>query len=192
MSQRRRRNAVTTGGGNRSGIIIFAATVAAILVIGGLLVAQELLREEPGYALADQGNYHLAEPDEAHVSYNSSPPTSGPHMPGLAPAQIYNEQVPDEFQVHNLEDGFVNVQYDCPDGCPDLVAQLTDVVNEYIGEPEGRILMGPYAGITDPVTGQSRRIALTAWTRLDAFDEFDVERIRAFIDAYMGIDHHVP
>ena len=34
------------------------------------------------------------------------------------------------------------------------------------------------------------RIALTAWTRLDTFDEFDENRIVRFIDAYRGIDHH--
>ena len=109
----------------------------------------------------------------------------------LAPGQIYDVQVPDEIQIHNLEDGHVNVQYDCPDGCNELVAQLTGVVSEYVAEPEGRVLMGPYNGIIDPVTGQRRRIALTAWTRLDTFDDFDEERIRTFIDAYMGLDHHV-
>lgn len=189
MSQRRR-NAVTTGG-NRSGIIIFAVTVAVILLIIGLLALQEVLHEEPGYALENQGNHHLADIQEPHLPYNSSPPTSGPHMAWLTPGQIYDVQVPDEIQIHNLEDGHVNVQYDCPDGCPELVSQLTRVVSEYIAEPEGRVLMGPYSGIIDPVTGQKRRIALTAWTRLDTFDEFDEERIRAFIDAYMGIDHHV-
>ena len=190
MSQRRR-NAVAAGGGNRSGMIIFAATVVVILLIGGLLVLQEVLHEEPGFALDNQGNYHLADIQEPHLPYNSSPPTSGPHMASLAPGQIYDVQVPDEIQIHNLEDGHVNVQYDCPDGCAELVAQLTAVVSEYIAEPEGRVLMGPYNGIIDPVTGQNRRIALTAWTRLDTFDEFDEERIRTFIDAYMGLDHHV-
>jgi hypothetical protein len=34
------------------------------------------------------------------------------------------------------------------------------------------------------------RIALTAWTRLDAFDTFDEGRINRFIKAYQGIDHH--
>jgi hypothetical protein len=34
------------------------------------------------------------------------------------------------------------------------------------------------------------RIALTAWTRLDAFDEFDEGRIHRFIRVYRGIDHH--
>jgi hypothetical protein len=35
------------------------------------------------------------------------------------------------------------------------------------------------------------RIALTAWTRIDTFDESDEGRIVRFIDAYRGIDHHV-
>jgi hypothetical protein len=34
------------------------------------------------------------------------------------------------------------------------------------------------------------RIALTAWTRIDAFEEFDEARVRRFIDRYRGIDHH--
>ena len=189
MSQRRR-NAVSAGG-NRSGIIIFGLTIVGLLLIGGLLIAQELLREEPGYALEDQGNYHLAEMDEPHVPYNSSPPTSGPHMAWLTPGDIYDVQVPDEVQVHNLEDGHVNVQYDCPDGCDELVSQLAEIVTEYLEQPDGRVLMGPYEGIADPVTNQRRRIALTAWTHIDTFDDFDEERVRTFIDAYMGIDHHV-
>ena len=35
------------------------------------------------------------------------------------------------------------------------------------------------------------RIALTAWHRLDKFEEFDEGRIRDFIERYEGIDHHV-
>ena len=190
MSQRRR-NAIDGSGGSRSGIIIIAATVAGILLIGALLVLQEVLHEEPGFALDSQGNFHLEAEDQPHLPYNSSPPTSGPHMPYLAPGAIYADQVPDEVQIHNLEDGHVNIQYDCPDGCDELVTQLTEIVDEYLAGPDGRVLMGPYSGIMDPITEQSRRIALTAWTRLDTFDEFDEERIRSFINAYVGLDHHV-
>ncbi len=161
------------------------------MLIIALLVLQEALRYEPGHELPDQGNLHLFALNQPHEPYNSSPPTSGPHMPSLLPPDIYPEQVPDEMQVHNLEDGFVNVQYDCPEGCLELVTQLTELVNEYLAEGEGRVLMGPYEGITDPETEQRHRIALTAWTRLEVFDDFDAERIHSFIDAYRGLDHHV-
>ena len=41
-----------------------------------------------------------------------------------------------------------------------------------------------------PYPSMKSRIALTAWTRLDRFDEFDEKRIVRFIEAYRGIDHH--
>ena len=44
--------------------------------------------------------------------------------------------------------------------------------------------------ILAPYPGMKTRIALTAWTRLDAFNDFDESRIRRFITAYRGIDHH--
>jgi hypothetical protein len=34
------------------------------------------------------------------------------------------------------------------------------------------------------------RIASTAWGRIDRLDEYDEERIVAFIDAYRGLDRH--
>ena len=193
MSTQRRPAAAKTP---RSGRTIILVTIAVIVLIGALLVLQETTRSEPGFALADQGNLHLAELNDPHTPYNSTPPTSGPHMPFLTQPGIYDEQVPDVVQVHNLEDGFVNVQYDCPSGCDELAAQLEDIVTSYVTSylargSEGRVLMGPYSGITDPETGQRRRIALTAWTRLETFDDLDADRITAFIDAYIGIDHHV-
>ena len=185
-----RRGATTDGGGR--GRLIIILTVAVVVLIGALLILQEATRSEPGLSLADQGNIHLVELEDPHTPYNSSPPTSGPHMPFLTAPGIYEEQLPDVIQVHNLEDGYVNIQYDCPDGCGELVSQLTDIVESYLARgSEGSVLMGPYTGITDLDTGQSRRIALTAWTRLETFDEFDAERITTFIDSYMGLDHHV-
>jgi hypothetical protein len=133
----------------------------------------------PGVALPSQGNAHIDLPTEPHVPYNSDPPTSGPHLPYIAPWGIHTEPLTKELQVHNLEDGGVMVQYNCPTPCPDLVAKLKAIVD---GFPD-HVILAPYPGM-------KTRIALTAWTRIDAFDNFDESRIVRFIKAYRGIDHH--
>jgi hypothetical protein len=133
----------------------------------------------PGALMADQGNLHINTEKDPHEPYNSDPPTSGPHMPYIAPWGVHTEPISKELQVHNLEDGGVMVQYNCPSGCPDLVEKLKGIVSRY---PEF-VILAPYPGM-------KTRIALTAWTRIDQFDEFDEARIRRFIDAYKGIDHH--
>jgi hypothetical protein len=111
--------------------------------------------------------------------YNTSPPTSGPHLGSLARWGVHEVPIPNELQVHNLEDGGVMVQYNCPDGCPDLVTQLEGVVDQY----HDGIILAPYPGMDS-------RIALTAWQRIDQFEEFDAERISRFIRAHRGDDHH--
>jgi hypothetical protein len=134
----------------------------------------------PGEPVADMGNLHLEEGQRSPIAYNSSPPTSGPHYESIASWGVHTERIPDELMVHNLEDGGVGVWYDCPDGCPELVSQLGEVVERY---HEG-VLLAPYPGM-------DTRIALTAWTRIDKFDEFDQDRIIRFIRAFRGEDHHV-
>ncbi len=127
-----------------------------------------------GETVASQGREHIGFGEE-HPEYNSLPAASGWHynIP-LAPAQwgIHETPLPDEVLIHNLEHGGVRVHYDCPEGCDDLVAQLAAVVDSYAGE---EVIMSPY-----PV--METRIALVAWTFIDRFEEFDEERVRAFID----------
>lgn len=124
------------------------------------------------------GNAHISTPATPHVPYNSDPPTSGPHTPYVAKWGIHSQPVPKELQVHNLEDGGVVIQYNCPDGCPDLVDKLTTIARRY-----KLVVLAPYPGM-------EKRIALTAWRRIDVFDRFDERRILRFIDTHIGIDHH--
>lgn len=154
-----------------------SVVVIAVVVVG--YFAYRALADLPGSSMPDLGNKHIQTPDEPHAPYNSEPPTSGPHLPYIAPWGIHTEPISKELQVHNLEDGGVMVQYSCPSGCPDLVAKLKSLVERY---PE-HVILAPYPGM-------KTRIALTAWTRIDAFDEFDESRISRFIKAYRGIDHH--
>jgi hypothetical protein len=154
------------------GIVVVVVSVAAGYFAYSLAVP-------PGTALPDLGNLHVNLPSERTIEYNSEPPTSGPHFPYIAPWGIHTEPIQKELQVHNLEDGGVMVQYHCPAGCPELVDKLKAVVNRYAEQ----VILAPYPGL-------KHRIALTAWTRIDLFDDFDESRIVRFIQAYRGIDHH--
>ena len=150
------------------------------MVLIGALVVKAILTPKPGQAVANMGNAHITETQIGTSVYNTTPPTSGPHLGNLASWGIHSQPIPNEQQIHNLEDGGVVVQYNCPDGCKDLVAQLAAIVKKY----DEQVILAPYPGMDS-------RIALTAWTRIDKFDDFDAQRIERFIKAYRGIDHHV-
>jgi hypothetical protein len=167
MPQRRRRRSWTPAA--IAGVVVLAAVVGYF--------AYRAMADLPGLQMPDQGNLHLRTASDAHEPYNSDPPTSGPHLPYIAPWGVHTRPIQRELQVHNLEDGGVVVQYNCE--CPELVAKLRDVVQRY----DKFVILAPYPEMKST-------IALTAWTRIETLSEFDEKRIRRFIDAYRGIDHH--
>jgi hypothetical protein len=134
--------------------------------------------QESGASVPSLGNDHIDHPSADHLPYNSNPPTSGPHVPYLAKWGIHTIPIPPEVQVHNLEDGGVLMQYNCPDGCEDLVERMKDIAKRY-----DRILLAPY-----PL--MKARIALTAWGRILTLEDLDEQHIVRFIESHIGIDHH--
>ena len=165
VRKRKRQNAITRG-----------SVFGAVLLLVGLVI-YSAVRPKPGLLFPDLGNEHIQPPSKAR--YNSYPPTSGPHYNGIAPWGIHNTPIPNELQVHNLEDGGVMVQYSCPEGCNNLVTQLTNLVERY----DHDVILAPYPDMES-------RIALTAWNRLETLDEFDEDRIIKFIKTYRGQDNH--
>ena len=112
---------------------------------------------------------------ETHPPYNSRPATSGWHRGAVARWGVYvDARIPDEVLVHNLEHGGIGIHFNCVEGCPDLIGDLAEIAGRY-----DKVVMSPYPDMDS-------RIALTAWTFLDAFDEFDERRITAFIDAHIS------
>ncbi len=154
-----------------------ALIVVVIIAVGVGYFAYRATADLPGVKMSDQGNRHLQTAADPHEAYNSNPPTSGPHLPYIAPWGVHTRPIQRELQVHNLEDGGVVVQYNCD--CPDLAAKLGDLVRQY----DKHVIVAPYPEMTST-------IALTAWTRIDTLSAFDEKRIRRFIEAYRGIDHH--
>lgn len=154
----------------------FVLAAAAIVALGALIY--EAARPQPGRAVPDLGHQHILPPGTIDF-YNSTPPTSGPHYGSLAPWGIHTTPIQNELQVHNLEDGGVMVQYNCPEGCPDVVDQLTAIVSRY----DQQVILAPYPGM-------DVKIALTAWGRIETLDTIDETKVVRFIEAYHGIDHH--
>lgn len=167
-------------------LVGFAVAFVAFAFIGSLFLPSIPLEgifgqdtpDGPGEKMEDQGRTHIKH-GEDHPDYNSVPGTSGWHyVQPAAPARwgIHESTLPDEVLIHNLEHGYVNIHYDCPDGCGDLVNDLSEIVDD-MTDRGGKVLMSPYQDM-------GTTIALTAWTFIDKFDVFDKARIAEFISSH--------
>jgi hypothetical protein len=169
-AERRRRSARL----RRVGII----AAIAVLVAGGVAGLWWREASKPGEAVAQQPSPHIGSVDEPH-SYTTDPPTSGPHLSGIAPWGVSSVPITRELQVHNLEDGGVIINYR-PDLDKATVDRLADIARGYTTD----LIMAPYPDLSHP-------IVLTTWGRIDRLDALDEARIRRFVDEYRGKDHHL-
>lgn len=126
----------------------------------------------------DLGNAHIDSVESEHIAYNSNPPTSGPHVGNIAPWGVSKEIIPDELQVHNLEDGGIMIQYN-----PDKIAKEDIQQIESMVRFHEHIIVAPRYDMDYP-------IAVTAWNVLLPLDQIEEEKIKAFVDRYAGLDHH--
>ncbi len=161
---------------HRLGWVAAGLAVVVLAVAGWAYYRQS--RPLPGEFVRSLGNAHVPTADTPHQPYNSDPPTSGPHLPHIAPWGVHTRPIPKELQVHNLEDGGVVVNYR-----PECATQVLEPLKIIVGRYPDHVVLAPYPGL-------DRCIALTAWTRIDKLDTVDDGRITRFIDAYRGIDHH--
>ncbi|MDH3260830.1 MAG: DUF3105 domain-containing protein [Acidimicrobiia bacterium] len=182
----RRKEAAAAKAGRRRAALL---AVGAVLVVGAAIVLVAIQPPVPGLVFADQGNRHLTAIDEPHPVYNSRPPSSGPHMGGLANWGESAVELPPELYVHNLEDGGVVLAYSCESSCTELVEGFRQILAEF----EGRnLLVMPYGDIVDP-DGLAHQAAAVAWGRVLYFDDLSdssSEQLDTFIRTFEGIDHH--
>lgn len=86
--------------------------------------------------------------------------------------------------IHNLEDGDVILWYRA--GTPEENEREIDRLEAVLGGVRG----GRSQTIIVPRENLDSRYALTAWQRLQRFDEIDEGAMRSFVEAYIGVDHH--
>ncbi|MEK7614545.1 MAG: DUF3105 domain-containing protein [Patescibacteria group bacterium] len=149
-------------------------TIAALIVgslgYGIVYLATRPEKPRPGVAISILGQEHIPV-GTSHPEYNSNPPTSGSHYAKEAEWGVYQNELPDEQLIHNLEHGGIWISYK-PDIDAAIKSELESIGNKY----KGAVVVAPRAK-------NDSMIALASWGRLEKLDNFDEVKITAFIGA---------
>ncbi len=137
-------------------------------MLGGLIyLSTRPVEPRPGEEIAVMESPHIEDGSE-HAPYNSNTPTSGPHYVRPAEWGVYQEALPDEQLVHNLEHGGIWISY--RDVGENTKIQLEALAKRY-----------PRSVVLIPRAENDASIVLASWGRLEKLETFDEERIRNFI-----------
>ncbi|MCW2814085.1 MAG: hypothetical protein JWN84_1540 [Nocardioides sp.] len=167
----------------RTGLVL--AVVAAVLVLAvAVVVPVVLLADDDEGERARDAATSQAPPDLSEVvtyddlptthvtepvDYEQVPPVGGPHYGAWLDCGAYDEPVPSENAVHDLEHGAVWITY-APDLSDDDVAALEAAL------PQNGI-MSPYDGLPSPVV-------VTVWGAQLALTGADDPRLPLFVEEY--------
>jgi hypothetical protein len=106
-------------------------------------------------------------------TYNSNPPSSGPHYQNTATTGFYDEPIEDQFVIHNLEHGDIWIAYH-PRISKELKDRLKGFSDRYV--------------IVSPRENNDSDISLVSWGHVDSFNfNQDInldQRINDFILRY--------
>ena len=138
--------------------------------VDGIGVKQELMPVGPSGL-----SRHV--PFNETVEYSTVPPTSGDHWDTPARCGFYEEGLPDERAVHNLEHGIIVVSYNL-----ETQGEVDD-----LREAMDSIDLARLWGLTrryDKLPGGT--VAAATWGVLDTMQGVDRDRLEKFINTYAG------
>lgn len=103
-------------------------------------------------------------PEGSTPTWNSNPPTSGPHYPVWAAYDQDYHDLARGYWLHDLEHGAVVYSYRCDAGCADVAAQLDAVVKAL---PPDSTCTAPVKQrslvVSDPLLPDDNTVAAVAW-----------------------------
>lgn len=185
-TQEKQRNRLLVGGG--IGLVAVIIAVAAYSQLNQPTPTSTITPGGPTtngpQFVPEEGAEHINLGVTPPYAHTSNPPTSGWHYSQPQPAGFYDQPIEDGYLGHSLEHGYVIISYNCATlidaECEDLKTKLQDLFNR----------KAPGAGfsawklIVVPRPELDTVIALTAWTWIDKFNEYDEQRIIDFIDRF--------
>lgn len=161
--------------------LIWGGLGLGVFAIIGLFVWQGV-RPRPGEEIPIMTSTHIAV-DSDLGTYNSDPPSSGPHYPEEAEVGFYDTniyQYPAGYLVHNLEHGYIIFWYDCADlsesGCAEVKSEIKAVMGEVNNV---KVIAYPWDLLDVPVT-------MTSWGRLQKMETFNAAQALAFYKANLN------
>lgn len=121
------------------------------------------------------------------TNYNSNPPNSGDHWAQPADNGIYENPLPDEQLVHNLEHGYIWISYlpqvdrpEATDGASvkqGLSDEERKAIEDLVKKDDWKIIMAPREA-------NESTIALAAWGRVLKMDSVNLDKVSEFIRIY--------
>jgi Protein of unknown function (DUF3105) len=110
---------------------------------------------------------------ESIVHYQLRPPAGGMHNPIWWNCGFYDEAIPDEHAVHDLEHGAVWLAY-----APDLPAADLEVIHD-LARANPKVIASSY-----PDLRKGEAVVATAWARQLRLDTVDDPRLAEFVAQY--------
>jgi len=163
--------------------LLWGAVAVLVLAAIGYAVSQSL-KPKHGVNVPVMASAQHIEIGEQHEPYNSDPPTSGPHYAQPAEAGFYEEALPDEQLVHNLEHGYVVIWYNCTGleetACESFKEKIRGVMNQAGGVG----ISSSTKLIAVPRLSLPGTIAATTWGRLYQPETFDPDELLVFIKEF--------
>jgi hypothetical protein len=135
-----------------------------------------------GRQMPDEGQVHIPN-GQSGVYKAPYPPTSGQHWASTwADWEVYDDPMPPEVFVLNLEHGGIVLLCRCGRPCPETIGALRDLYRTFPKAKNGKVKMvvAPDPKIPTP-------IAVLAWTWLDELPSLDRDRVLRFYRAH--VDH---
>lgn len=151
---------------------VYGAALIVVL-LAALPLYRALTQAQVGEAVSIMPSPHV--PSGTQTTYNSNPPTSGPHEEAtIAPWGVLSTPQDDVALIHNLEHGGIVLHYK-----PDLDAgqrqQLIDLADT-LRRIDRKVVLAPREANDAPITA-------TAWGRILKLDTFDGAQIQVFFEA---------
>jgi hypothetical protein len=165
-------------------------TIGVAVVVGSLVVFAIMLErgagdEAIGVAAAEAGCDQIEEhepegrqhvEDGVQVPYQTDPPTSGPHYAEWADPGFYEQPVPAENLVHNLEHGQLVIWYR-----PDASSEVLDDIRDFAEGTQPAILATPWPTIESPFS-----FTITGWAASQSCEQFSEDALAEFRQRYQG------
>lgn len=121
-----------------------------------------------------RGEAGLHVPAGTPIEWSTNPPATGMHYPAWAEWDHHYTSLDRGYWMHNAEHGGIVLLYRCPEGCPEVIDALLDVVRSFQADGScqapvrNRLIVA-----ADPLLPPEVQVAAVGWSSIYTASCFD-------------------